>query len=196
MPPVSRRSHNRRRTSQSRQASPRRESKASWTFNPQPSFGVPLSGEAAYLRTFAPKMQINGLQLPERFVRALDDRELSRDVGSWDLRSTDAFGNLLETSFGEVHGTFAAISAATSELPNSFEVDGCYGSENDSEHQPGVIPDIVDFAKIVCFGISGDGSPFCFDYRDGPVPSVIWWDDVYWRRVAPDFDSFVGLIVR
>ncbi len=61
-------------------------------------------------------------------------------------------------------------------------------------HGPGAIPDIVDFRGVVCFGMSGDGAPFCFDSRErGTEPRVIWWDDVYWRVVAPDFASFLPL---
>lgn len=141
-------------------------------------------------------MQINGLQLPDRFVRCVDGRELVRDVGSWKLRSTDAYGNHFESEFGAIYDTLEAISKATSDLPNDFEEDGCYGGESEFADQPGFIPEVVDFSKIVCFGFSGDGSPFCFDYREDAAPSVIWWDDVYWRRVAPDFGSFMQLIVR
>ena len=47
----------------------------------------------------------------------------------------------------------------------------------------------------MCFGMSGDGAPFCFDSRErGTEPRVIWWDDVYWRVVAPDFASFLSLL--
>lgn len=84
--------------------------------------------------------------------------------------------------------------ATLAELPKHFAPDGFYGEPSVEADAPGYIPDIVDFSKIVCFGISGDGAPFCFDFRDNESnPSVIWWDDVYWRRVAPDFASFLEL---
>ena len=73
--------------------------------------------------------------------------------------------------------------------------DGYYGEPSEWQNEPRFIPDIVDFSKIVCFGMSADGAPFCFDFRDNlEQPSVIWWADAYWRRVAPDFDSFVALL--
>ena len=54
--------------------------------------------------------------------------------------------------------------------------------------------DIVDFSQIVCFAIAGGGEPFCFDFRESPnPPSVIWWDDVFWRKVSPEFEAFLQL---
>jgi hypothetical protein len=39
-----------------------------------------------------------------------------------------------------------------------------------------------NFSEIICFGMSGDGTPFCFDFRSNThQPSIIWWDDIYWR---------------
>lgn len=141
-------------------------------------------------------MQINGLQIPDRFMRCVNKGEFAREVGSWGLRITDAYGNHFESEVGEIYGKLETISRATSDLSKDFVEDGCYGAESDYKDKPGFIPDIVDFSKIVCFGTSSDGSPFCFDFRKCSEPSVIWWDDTYWRRVAPDFASFIQLIVR
>ena len=67
-------------------------------------------------------------------------------------------------------------------LPVGFEPNGAYGESLPEMAGPSAIPDIVDFDGVVCFGISGDGAPFCFDYRgSGAEPRIIWWDDVYWR---------------
>ena len=148
------------------------------------------------LDPFAEEMQINGLPLPDRFIKCLSDKELYREVGSLALRATDAYGNPLESELGEVHDSLESIASATSELPIHFEDDGCYGGESDSANEAGYVPDIIDFSRIICFGSSSDGSPFCLDYREGDVPSVLWWDDVYWRRIAPEFHSFLGLVVR
>ncbi|MCY1455342.1 hypothetical protein D9M71_724710 [compost metagenome] len=78
-------------------------------------------------------------------------------------------------------------------LSASFQPDGYYGSGTEAAIFP-TLPDITDFDFIVCFAISGDGAPFCFDYRESvDNPRVIWWDDDHWRAVAPDYESFVGL---
>ena len=63
-----------------------------------------------------------------------------------------------------------------------------------ASREPGFISYITDFSEIVCFGMDGSGAYFCFDFReDKNKPSVIWWSDVYWRRIAPDFEAFVRL---
>ena len=140
-------------------------------------------------------MKINGFSLPLLFLDAISVGRLKREIGSWDLiRDIDAFGNPLETSLGQVFDTFERLKKETDELPTGFESDGYYGESASDLAGPGAIPDITDFSRIVCFAISGDGSPFCFDYReDINEPSVIWWDDVYWRQVAPNFESFLAL---
>ena len=140
-------------------------------------------------------MTINGLKLPRLFVEAIRERVLRRGIGSWELREeVDAYGNPLESELGEVYEDFETIARETKELPKYFAPDGFYSEPSEWENAPGYIPDIVDFSKIVCFGLSGDGAPFCFDFRDDKDnPSIIWWADSNWRRVAPDFASFVRL---
>jgi hypothetical protein len=138
-------------------------------------------------------MTINGLELPGSFTRALRSGLLTREPG-WPLRSDhDAFGQPLETELAEVYVTRKAIERETADLPDGFEPNGVYGESLAETAGPGAIPDIVDFTGVVCFGMSADGAPFCFDFRDGAGPRVIWWDDVYWRVVAPDFDRFLAL---
>ena len=106
----------------------------------------------------------------------------------------DAFGNRLETELGEFLGTEAAIEQATDALSGDFEPNGVYGEPRGGTKQPCGIPDTIDFSGVLCFGISGDDAPFCLDYRTHPAsPRVIWWDDIYWRVVAPDFGSFLKL---
>jgi len=140
-------------------------------------------------------MKINNHELPEAFVEAISKGELKRKIGSWNLiENHDAFGNKLETELGEVFNTFERISKETEKLPIGFEESGDSKDTFEDLMGPGAIPNIHDFSNIICFAISGDGSPFCFDYRNSKKePSVIWWDDVYWRLVAPDFNSFISL---
>jgi hypothetical protein len=139
-------------------------------------------------------MEINGLKLPVSFVEAIRTGILYRETGSWALReSIDAYGYPLESELGEIYETEDNIIQETNNLPKHFAPE-CCEEINDWQNEPGFIPYIVDFSKVVCFGISGDGAPFCFDYRvNREEPSVIWWDDIYWRRIAPDFNSFIAL---
>ncbi|HEY1108098.1 MAG TPA: SMI1/KNR4 family protein [Opitutaceae bacterium] len=102
----------------------------------------------------------------------------------------------METELGEVYATQEAIEEATRGLPTGFEPEYAEADEQagGDEARPGGIAYIRDFSRIVCFAISGDGAPFCLDYRESlEQPAVIWWDDIYWRKIAPDFAAFVGL---
>jgi hypothetical protein len=140
-------------------------------------------------------MKMNGFDLPSLFVDMISTGMLKRKVGSWNLiKNSDAYGHHLETELGDVFNTIESIAKATNELPIGFQSDGGYGVITSELHGFGAIPDIVDFTHIICFAISGDGSPFCFDYRESiNSPSIIWWDDIYWRKIAPDFDEFQKL---
>ena len=140
-------------------------------------------------------MEINGLKLPNSFVEAVLKGMLRRQIGTWWLREeVDAYGNHLESDLCELYETEDALVRETNLLPKHFAPE-YFVEPSEWQNEPGFIPDIVDFSKIVCFGMSGDGAPFCFDYRDNlEIPSVIWWADAYWRRVAPDFDSLVALL--
>jgi hypothetical protein len=106
----------------------------------------------------------------------------------------DAYGDHLETELSYVYEPAEEMLRMTNELVKDFPSNEFYGTRDYMEDAPGFIPDITDFTKILCFGASGDASPFCFDYReDATNPAVIWWDDWYWRKISPDFESFVNL---
>jgi hypothetical protein len=135
-------------------------------------------------------------ELPSLFAQWANEGRFERERGSWRLtRDVDAFGQPLETEIGEVYVDLDSIQQANESLPTGFKADGYYGEPDEKRaQQPGYIPDILRFESVICFAASGDGAPFCFDYRDqAKEPAVLWWDDWYWRRVAPDFESFVQL---
>jgi hypothetical protein len=137
---------------------------------------------------------VNGLTLPETFRIAAASGLLRRGDRAWPLRENrDAFGRELETELHETYDTAEEIGRRTAELPTGFEPNGVYGESLPEMAGPGAIPDVVDFRGVLCFGASFDDAPFCFDYRGGAEPSVIWWAGVYWRVVAPDFASFLSL---
>ena len=135
------------------------------------------------------------MPLPSSFESALDTLLKQRSHGSWaPLNNQDSFGNLLETELGEVFRTTERIGKETGYLPKYFPENGDYGPSSPSMASPGAIRDIIDFSRILSFAISGGGEPFCFDYRKSlGNPFVIFWDDVYWRRVSPDFTAFLKL---
>src|SRR4051812_48446676 len=110
-------------------------------------------------------MTIYGHALPEEFLEILRNDGSRRHVGSWPLSDHDSFGNKFESELGRLFRTKAEIISATDRLSHDFKDDGCYGGQSEWEHQPGFIPDILDFSDVVVFAESGDGSPFCFDFR-------------------------------
>ncbi|WP_164918633.1 SMI1/KNR4 family protein [Photobacterium chitinilyticum] len=139
-------------------------------------------------------MKIRNLNLPQEMITAIQTGLLQRDVGSWRLKSDcDSYGQLLETELGEFFDSDNSIINATNQLSSDFVIDGVYGDGTLPDY-PCAIKDITDFTHIICFGLAGDGSPFCLDYRSSfDEPSVIWWDDIYWRKVAPNFKEFLAL---
>jgi hypothetical protein len=98
----------------------------------------------------------------------------------------------LETELGQIYVTAEQIQRASALLPQQFQPD-LTDLPEEFTSAPGFVPYITDFERILAFAIAGDGSPFCFDYRENTDPSVIWWDDAYWRRIAPSFSTFLDL---
>jgi hypothetical protein len=139
-------------------------------------------------------MQIRGLVFPSQFVRFIQSGSLRRDQGSWPLRDgRDAYGNPCEAELGEVYKTIGTIQRESDLLPRHFPPEFA-NFPDEFVSEPRFIPYITDFGQILAFGIAGDGAPFCFDYRGATVePSIIWWDDAFWRRIAPSFASFTTL---
>ena len=140
-------------------------------------------------------MTVNGLKLPASFLTAVQGGPLSADVGGWYLLAErDAFGRELESELAEVYRTARAIQRETASLADDFAADDADDEPPDEPPPPGAIPDIADFSRILCVGMSGDGAPFCLDYRESPAePQVLWWADDHWRVVAPDFARFLAL---
>jgi len=68
----------------------------------------------------------------------------------------------------------------TGELPRRFERFEPYDEKelNGESEIHGLISDIKDFSKIVVFGKTGGGEPFCLDYRGSlQEPKVIFWSN-------------------
>ncbi|MGC5701690.1 SMI1/KNR4 family protein [Pseudomonas sp. NFXW11] len=86
------------------------------------------------------------------------------------------------------------LLAKSEKLKEAFVCDGYYAEPGDLNEGPGAIADLTDFSHIACFAMAGDGSPFCFDFRqDRKEPSVICWDDDYWRKISNSFEDFIQL---
>lgn len=140
-------------------------------------------------------MQMNGMDLPIEYV-AFTARYRNA-AGFCNLRlkeELDSFGNVLQTELAHIYMDEVELTAQTAQLEAFFTGDGCYGEPGSGSAGPGAIADIVDFTEVICFGMAGDGSQFCLDYRGArSAPSVILWDDDYWRKISNSFEDFLLL---
>ncbi|MBA3944741.1 MAG: SMI1/KNR4 family protein [Herpetosiphonaceae bacterium] len=142
-------------------------------------------------------LNVNGLTLPTEFTAAVERRIFPYRIGLLEQRGgVDAYGHTVYLDLGDVWQNQDNLDAAVQDLPIGFEPNVGYGHRLATNDIPGSIPDITDFSRVVCFATSSSGAPYCFDFRDNvDHPSIIHWDDgtVYWRRIAPDFDSFLAI---
>jgi hypothetical protein len=146
-------------------------------------------------------MIVNGLKLPPSFTEFVQEHGYS----DWHLKEDiDAYGYPLEAHFVPLDH-LETIAARTAELAQDFgppdlsgyspEIQAKVRAELDTV-PPGFVPEITDFSKIVQFGTSPTGEPFCFDFRENSQePGVICFPDrdARWRRIAPDFETFIRL---
>jgi hypothetical protein len=141
-------------------------------------------------------MMVNGLKLPESFVKLIDRPE-PLDYWIGDEEGVDAYGHQLGDDLW-LFDSLAEIEEETNRLPDDFHVASLTPETIEKWHvaymqHPGFIPYITDFSRIVSFGKTPSGERYCFDYRENPhEPSIIHWADAYWRRVAPTFDALIS----
>jgi SMI1/KNR4 family protein SUKH-1 len=140
-------------------------------------------------------MVVNESKLPDSFV-ALIDRPQPLDY--WiPKEDVDASGHEYRSDL-ILLDRLAKIEEETNSLPVSFHVSSMMPEDFEEwtrryGQRPGFIPYITDFSKIVSFGRTPSGETYCFDCRDDPdEPSIIYWDDGYWVRRAPNFDTFIS----
>src|SRR5690242_2298452 len=87
----------------------------------------------------------------------------------------------------------AEVEEQTRKLPVTMRVAGYTPQQIAQENayyagRRGFLPFIADFSKIVHFGNTHPGAPYCLDYRENAdEPNVIQWHLNYWRRFAPNF---------
>ena len=139
-------------------------------------------------------IEIAGLRVPPAFLRAVSAGLNPPGTVLFPRSGVDAYGHPLMLGLAHVYQDPMALARATLRVAIGFKADAWYGARLPGS--AGAIPDIVDFSRILCFGSSSDGEPFCFDFRDDAVhPSVICWDGeaLSWRRIAPDVETFLRI---
>ena len=142
-------------------------------------------------------MTVNGLTLPAAYLADFASGKLTPKTLAFPLlENKNAFGDSIETELDVCFGDAQTIAEETATLQRDFDI----SPEEDAKYievcglSPGEISTIFDFSRILCFARAADDAPFCFDYRENSSePSVLWWADAYWQRVAPDYASFVAL---
>ena len=140
-------------------------------------------------------MVVNGFQLPAAFVQLCEAICDGEEGPFWEqIRRFDAYGSPWWADL-TINSDEETIRENTEFLTRAFEKDG-FQQANVHSDEPGFIFDFTDVSRLVWFGRTGSGEPFCFDFRGNhEEPSVIHWTDAYWRRVAPNFVSFIALFV-
>jgi hypothetical protein len=139
-------------------------------------------------------LEIAGLPVPDLYLRAVRISSFAGDEPFETRGGADAYGHPLTLSIVQMYQEPADLIRATTRVAIGFEPDAWYGARTPAI--TGAISDIVDFSRILCFGVSAEGEPFCFDFRDElESPSVICWDGnaMVWRRIAPDVEGFLRI---
>jgi hypothetical protein len=138
-------------------------------------------------------MDVNGLKLPDAFVRLISQPDLSYQ---WNPRENahDASGRPLTTVLPlELYADLETIESNTAVLHQLFR-EGRFPNLPPAAVPHGSLSGADDTSKIVWFGGTSSGEPFCFDYRhDATKPRVIYWDDGEWLVLADSFTDFMDL---
>jgi hypothetical protein len=140
-------------------------------------------------------MEVYGFQLPASF------EQLRRDICERKLDSiwvqkghVDAYGLPWEVPDLTITRDTEKIRSDTDFLRRCFGQGGFHQNES-ARDKPGFITDFTDVSKLIWFGRTGSGDPYCFDFGTNlEEPSVVCWD-YHWRRVAPSFTSFIALFL-
>jgi hypothetical protein len=155
-------------------------------------------------------MVVGGFELPAAFVQLCEATSREEMPYEWELKANvDAYGQPWDPCNLIIHCDPEQIQSDTELLSNMFD-EGRFqhGVELPEEERPepppegwpvapGVIEDedFTGVANFVWFASAIDGMVYCFDFGMNPKePSVVFWDGC-WRRVAPNFETFMALFV-
>jgi hypothetical protein len=138
-------------------------------------------------------MTVNGLRLPEAFVELISQPDLPYQwVPKKD--AVDASGQPLNVLPLELYTDLETIDGRTAVLSRLYREENRFQGLPALAQEDDSAPDTADISKIVWFGGTSSGEPYCFDFRDDPTaPSVIYWDDGEWLRLASNFSDFMSL---
>jgi hypothetical protein len=157
-------------------------------------------------------MVVNGFELPEAFVQLCGEIRRDESLNGWWLKEkVDAYSQPWEVDELDIQCDPKEIQSDTEWMWNAYLHEGRFqhGTEVPPDEvlpEPppegwpiayGCIDDeeFTGVANFVWFGSGPDGLPYCFDFGTDPKePSVVHWEaGGYWRRVAPNFETFMAL---
>jgi hypothetical protein len=141
-------------------------------------------------------MVVNGSELPAAFVQLCAVIQRGEAPEEWVLReNVDAYGRPWQNCGLMIYLDLDIIAEETRNMVELFQEEGFVAQHEEDRDKPGFVQDFTDIANYVRFGTSNAGDMYCFDFGGDPKePSVVHWDG-YWRRVAPNFESFIALFI-
>jgi hypothetical protein len=143
-------------------------------------------------------MTVNGFELPAAFVQLSKATERGEAPDRWGLKeNVDAYGQPWENYGVEILTDPKEIADDTCWLERKYREDHGFRNSIEARGAPGFINDFTGVSHFVRFATSPTGEFYCFDFGGDPrEPSVVYWDTGgYWRRLAPNFSSFLALFV-
>jgi hypothetical protein len=140
-----------------------------------------------------------GFELPATFVQLCEAIRRGEAPDEWELREDlDAYGHPFRIPNLMLFTKVDRIARQTCAMASEFRVEDGFEWSEEERRRPGFIQDCTAVDKFVQFGKSDTGEPVCFDFGADPQePSVVTWthSDCYWRRIAPNFTTFMELFV-
>jgi hypothetical protein len=135
-------------------------------------------------------MVVNGFELPAAFIQLCEAIQQGEAPVEWELKEdVDAYGQPWDPADLRFICEPERMQGFTERLSEG------YLHENRFQN-PGDIEDFTGVANFVEFARATDGDFYVFDFgRDLKEPSVVYWADGHWRRVAPNFDALMALFV-
>jgi SMI1-KNR4 cell-wall len=141
-------------------------------------------------------MVVNGFELPQAFVQLVEATQQDEGPSAWELKEdVDAYGEPWENGGLELYTNSEYMAEETRALDRMYR-QGKFQHLEGLSDEPGFIDDFTGVSHFVWFGSNAAGEVYCFDFGGDPKePSVFYWEDGYWRRVAPNFKTFMELFV-
>jgi hypothetical protein len=143
--------------------------------------------------------ELIGFPLPAAFVQHCEAARRGEAPEEWVLReNVDAYGNPWENFGLMIYLDPDVMAEETHHMVELFREEGIVPQDEADRNKPGFVQDFTDIANYVRFGTNNVGEMFCFDFGADPeAPSVVSFPslDRYWRRVAPNFETFIALFI-